>query len=348
MPRGELGGDHRRLHRDDQAVAPEQRGEPRQARGRHDIHAAFRVARFVDFETQGDDVVHRLMEQAVVLLVRGGDLGRAGAPGLQAAAEPRVLILRDAGGRRGQNRRPVLEIVVQAAVPRAARRHRDVEADAAVGVHRVAVRVARYRQRAREVGVDIGGAQRLLRLVPGGGDPPPAHEVAGLDLEHVGEVAPRRYLEVEAHRLEAKIGEVEILVDAALDPAADDQPERVLRNDAVLRHDRRVGEVDALREVADRRPVQQRPALPVGVDVPPAQQPRVVEHQPLRAGHRQRAVRLGGEHGVPVMDDELRRADGDFEGHVTRGLRWMGRQGLVARREVWRTGRIITEVPAIR
>src|SRR5207253_367601 len=63
----------------------------------------------------------------------------------------------------------------------------------------------------------------LLRLRPLRGDPTAAHDAAGLHLEDVCEVATQRDLELKAYPLHAVVGDVEILVHAAVDRSADDK-----------------------------------------------------------------------------------------------------------------------------
>ena len=136
---------------------------------------------------------------------------------------------------------------------------------------------------AREVAVDVGGAEPLLVLLPARLDAAAPHDAVRFHLEDVGEIAAHRDLELETHMFRAVIGDVEILVHPAADRPADHQAQRARRNDAVLRHDRAVGEEHPRGVIGDTAAVQKLPFLPVGVDRPAADQARVEEIESLFA-----------------------------------------------------------------
>src|SRR5580704_17070846 len=81
-----------------------------------------------------------------------------------------------------------------------------------------------------EVGVTIACPKLLLRLRPRRGDPTAAYDLARIHLENVGEVTTERDLKQEAYPPHAMVGNVEILVHAAIDAAADNKSERALRD----------------------------------------------------------------------------------------------------------------------
>ena len=107
--------------------------------------------------------------------------------------------------------------------------------------------------------VAVDGAQALLRVRPLGADAAAADDAAGLHVEDVGEVGADGDLQVEAHRPLAVVGQVEVLVQPAIDRAADDEGEGMCRDRAVLGEEAAVGQEDARGVVADRAAVQQVP-----------------------------------------------------------------------------------------
>ena len=106
---GELRIDQDVLQRDDQAVAPERRHEPRQAGGGHEHH----VVGARDRQTQRRHVLDRLMIAAVELLVAGADLQHRllAIPVMAACAVMRAFV------RRVEMPVAVDQVVEQAAMP---------------------------------------------------------------------------------------------------------------------------------------------------------------------------------------------------------------------------------------
>ena len=102
---------------------------------------------------------------------------------------------------------------------------RDVEAQPAIGVHRrLAVAIAGVDDHfAAEILVAIGESQRLPRLRPGRGDAAAPYDIVALYLENVGKIGTDRDLQIEAHRILTVVGDVDVLVQPAIDMAADHQ-----------------------------------------------------------------------------------------------------------------------------
>ena len=125
----------------------------------------------------------------------------------------------------------VREIVGETAMPAGAGRQFDLEGDAAVRVDRRTVVVTgRDRHLAEEVLITVGGRETLLFLGPFRSDVATPDEVPGLHLKDVGEIAAQRDLEIEAHLGPCIVGQVEILVHAAVDVTAEHQAECVRRD----------------------------------------------------------------------------------------------------------------------
>ena len=173
----------------------------------------------------------------------------------------------------------------------------------------------------------------LVRFGPLCGDPAPAHDVARLHLEDVGEVAAQRDLELESHRLHAVVGDVEIFVQAAADRPADGEAERARRDRAVFGEQRAIGEKDAGGIVADGAAIQQFPGFAVGIDGPAADDAGIEEIETLFARPVDLPVLLADQHRLTLVDGDLRWADLDLERHEVLPL-WS------ARRAARRRGRV--------
>src|SRR6185312_6085035 len=211
----------------------------------------------------------------------------------------------------------VREIIGETAVPSGAGCQFDLEGDAAIGVDRRRVVVARRdRHLAKEILVAVGGRQTLLFLGPFGGDVAAPNAVPRLHLEEVGEIAAKRDLEIEADLGPSVVGQIEILVDATVDVTAEHQAERVLPDRALLADEVAVCKEDTRGEGGGRAAVEQVPRLAVGIHGPAADHAGVVEVETLLARPVDLTVEFAEEHGVPLMDRELRRPYLDFERHV--------------------------------
>ena len=218
-------------------------------------------------------------------------------------------------------------------MPSLVRLKRDVEAEPPVGGDSLA-RCTRHRgcHGTVKIPVRIRGANPLPRLRPFSGDLAAAYDVARLHLEDVGEVASKGDLELKPHRLHAVVGDVEIFVQAAADRSADGEAEGARENRAVFGRDGLVGEEDTCRVIADRASVEQLPRLAVGVNRPTADNPRVEEVQALVARPSDPPVRLADEHGLPLVDGNLRWTNLNLERHDVRLMVvWSSRARAVAR-----------------
>jgi len=138
---------------------------------------------------------------------------------------------------------------------------RDVEAQPPVGIHRgLAIAPAGADDHlAAEILVAIGDAECLPLVRPRRCDAAAPHDVVAPHLEDVGEIGTHRDLQVEAHRIPAVVGDVDILVQPTVDMAADHQAQRACRNRSVFAHEGAVGLEDARRVIGDGPTVQQVP-----------------------------------------------------------------------------------------
>ena len=311
--RGEFRIDDHRLQRDDQRVAAEQCHEPRQPGGGHEHH----VVRALQRQPQGGHVLHTLIVATIEFLVAGIDLQHRALPLVHLAGMIRCRAGMGAFPRRSDALRAIHEVVDQAAMPGLPGLQRDVEAQPPVGVHRrPAVAVAGADDHlAAEILVAIGDAQHLPLLRPRRGDAAAPHDLVALHLEDVGEIGADRDLQVEANRILAVVGDLDILVQPAIDMAADHQAQRARRDRPVLAHEGAVGLEDARRMVGDGAAIQQVPRLAVGIDRPGADHPGVAEIQPAFAGPVHLPVGFGHQHRLSLVDGDLRRADLNLERH---------------------------------
>ena len=96
--------------------------------------------------------------------------------------------------------------------------------------------------RPAEIGVAIGSAKFLNRRRPVRANTPAPQDVARLHLEDIGKVAANGDLQLEFNRLHAVIHDVQILVHAAIDRAADGEPESARRDGTLHRANGSIGE----------------------------------------------------------------------------------------------------------
>src|SRR5262249_1641336 len=155
----------------------------------------------------------------------------------------------------------------------------------------------------------------LLRRCPLRGDPPAAHDVAGLHLEDVGEVGTQRDLKLKSYPLHAVVSDVDILVHAAADRSAENKAQRALRDDAIHGGDPSIGEINARSVVSDGATIKQVPGFAVGEDGPTADDARVEEIKPLLAWPADLPVRFAYQHCLALVDGDLVRADLNLEWH---------------------------------
>src|SRR6185503_5750767 len=132
---------------------------------------------------------------------------------------------------RGKVLLAICQRVEEAAMPRPTGREGHLEAEPAVRVDRPrAAWLCRHSERAHEVGIAVARTQPLLRLRPFGRDPPAPYDAVGFDLEDIGEIRAKNDLELEAHRLHAAVGDIQVLVHAAGNGAAYDQAKGARRD----------------------------------------------------------------------------------------------------------------------
>ena len=226
------------------------------------------------------------------------------------------MAVRNALARRSKAPIAVRQSIEEAAMPFLARFEGHFEAEPAIGVYRLCRRMHRgNRHCAAEVRVPVGVAQMLVWFRPLRRDPAPAHNLARLHFENVGEVAAKRYLQLELYRLHTIIGDVEVFVHAAADRTADGKSKRARRDRAVFRTHRPIGEEDAACVVADGAATQQLPGFAIGIDPPTADDARVEEVETLFARPADLPVLLADQHRLALVDGDLRWADLDLERH---------------------------------
>src|SRR6516165_1045989 len=168
-----------------------------------------------------------------------------------------LATFREAIVRRAQLLLTILERIGQAGAPSFARLKRDLEAEPSIGGNSLA-RCTRHcdRQRAVKITVRIRGTKPLPSLRPFGGDLAAAYDLARLHLEDIGKVASQRDFELKAHRLQAVVGDIEILVHAADDRSADREADGAWRDRTVFGENGFIGEEDARGMVIDGTAVQ--------------------------------------------------------------------------------------------
>ena len=313
---GEAGIDDHGLQRDDQRVTAEQGDEPGQAGGGDEDHVVHAFER----QAECGHVLHALVVGAVELLVAGLDLQHGALPFVHAA-----LVVGGGDGEAavaGGADAPVAvdQVVGEVAGPGLAGLHGDVEAEAAIGVDRgLAAAGHADDQAATEIPVAVDDAQLLARRRPDGLDAAAADDAVALDLEDVGEVGADGDFEIETDRVEAVVGDFEMLLHAAVDLAADDQAQHARGDRTVLGEEGAVGLEDAGGVIGDGAAVQQVPGLAIGIDRPGADEAGVAEIEAALAGGIDLAVRVADQDRLGLVDGDLGGAYLDFERHGCSG-----------------------------
>ena len=146
-------------------------------------------------------------------------------------------------------------------------------------------------------------------------------DAAALHLEDVGEVAAKRDFEVEANRPAAVVGDVDVLVHAAADVAAEREAEDARLDRSALGEEGAVGLEDTRTVIGDRTAIKQIPGLAVGEQAPAADHAGVEEVEALVARPCDLAVRLAHQHRLALVDGNLRRSDLDLERHGVTSFR---------------------------
>src|SRR6202042_2990021 len=136
---------------------------------------------------------------------------------------------------------------------------RNVETQPPIGIHRrLAVSLAGADDHfPTKISVAIGDAQHLPLVRPRRGDATAPDDAIALNLEEVGEICADRDLQVEANRMLAVVGDGKVLVQSALDMAADHQAQRARCDWTVLALERAIGLEDARRMRGDSAAIQQ-------------------------------------------------------------------------------------------
>ena len=125
------------------------------------------------------------------------------------------------------------EVVEQAGVPCSTRRDFDRKAQAAIGQgHRRAGILRGDSEGTGEIFIAIAGGHGLSVCLPLGEDFATFGDLLALHLEQVGEVALEGECKLEPHGCGVVIGDVDILMHAAIDMPAEHQPQRLGGNTA--------------------------------------------------------------------------------------------------------------------
>ena len=171
------------------------------------------MIRTLDRQPQGGQVFDRLPKQPVELLVAGFQLEDSPSPLLRARSELGGQRVGEALGWRLVDAFAVDQVMAQTGVPGMARLNVDLKRQPAVGDVTGAVAVANTdTQRATEALVGIGCREGHARRIPAIGDAAASHEVIGLHIEDISEVATNHDLEIKADRLRAVVRDLEILM----------------------------------------------------------------------------------------------------------------------------------------
>src|ERR1700748_1760555 len=170
-------------------------------------------------QPQGRHILYALVVTAIEFLVARVDLQHRALPFVDLASMVRSRAKISAFPRRRDALYAIREVVDQAAMPRLPSLQRNGEAQPPVGIHRgLAVSLAGADDHfATKISVAISDSQHLPLVGPRRGDATAPHDAIALDLEDVGEIGADRDLQVEAHRTLTVIGDINILVQSALD-----------------------------------------------------------------------------------------------------------------------------------
>ena len=135
---------------------------------------------------------------------------------------------------------------------------RDVEAQPPIGVHRrLAIAFAGADDHlAAEILVAISEPQCLPLMRPRCGDATAPYDTVALHLKDIGEIGTDRDLQIEAYWALTIIGDVDVLVQPAIDMAADHQAQSARRNRPVLTHEGAISLEDTRRVIGDGTAVQ--------------------------------------------------------------------------------------------
>ena len=324
-PGRELGVAADALHRHDQRVAPEQGHEPRHAGGR-DEHAL--LERRV-LELQRVHVELRLVPRAADGVVRRLEVDAAQSrqrSGPGAGRRPRCRP--SVAGRRlewvsGSQRRQVCQTPFGATC--ATKTNRPL---ANWGV--LSDSIGNEDQLADEFAVDVRGPQLTRGSEPAGVDLATAHELAGLDVEDVGEVGLDLDLDRQPDRPPAVVDDVVVLVDAAGHGPVEPELEALAGDDAVTIEELGVGVLEPRRVELDGRGVEQERPLAVEEQLVAGHEPGVAGEEPLLGLAFDATVGLAHDEPVVPVHRDRRWPDLDREGHAAVHAGEVGRRARSA------------------
>ena len=175
------------------------------------------------------------------------------------------------------------------------------------GDESVAFRADGYRS--AKVFVAVACYRSRLALAPVRNDSAAPNDVIGLYLEQIREVASYRDFKIEMHRLHAIVDDIDIFMETAANRAADCKPDGARRDDALLRRDSSIGEVNAQSVMRNIGGVEQLPWFAVSINLPAADQPRIEEIETRIAWPVNLAVMSSDNDAVTLIDHELRWTD---------------------------------------
>jgi hypothetical protein len=128
-----------------------------------------------------------------------------------------------------------------------------------------------------EIAIAIGRAKPLSRLGPFGSNPAAAHDALRFHLKEIGEVAANPYLKLKAYAPHTVVGDFDVLVHTASDPAADREAEHAFWYGAAFRREYAVREKYPSSVICDCAAVEQRPWFTISVDRPIADKACIAE-----------------------------------------------------------------------
>src|ERR1700730_17886439 len=195
---------------------------------------------------------------------------------------------------------------------------RNIETQTAVGVYgRLAITLASIDDHlAAELLVTIGESKSLPLRRPRCGDVTAPYDLVALHLIDVSEIGTDRDLQIEAYWILTIVGDVDVLVQPAINMAADHKPQGARGDRPILTNEGAVNLEYARCVIGDGTTVQQVPRFAIGVDRPSADHSGVAEIQPACALPIHLAAGLGYQHCLTLMDCDLRWADLNLERHV--------------------------------
>src|SRR5208337_5235940 len=160
--------------------------------------------------------------------------------------------------------------------------------------------VSPHSQRAHEICVTIFRAQFLFCIGPFSCDASAAYDAARFDLEDIGKVGAHGDLKLEAHRLYAVVGDVDVLVHAVRNGPAHDEAESARRDRAILCQEGAVRQIDGRGVVGRGAAVQEIPGLAISINRPAAQYTGVEKVKAALTGPVDLGIGFGDEHRLSV------------------------------------------------